>query len=76
MKLIKKKAKYLKIPIIGLSTKSTLKAAENKIPIVSSLVKKTGYNTKINEIEKKFSDLNHGKYFDAPEFAVEVLMQD
>ena len=53
-----------------------MKAAENKIPIVSSLVKKTDYDTEINEIEKKFSDHNDGKYFAAPEFAVEVLTQD
>ena len=31
----------------------TLSAAENKIPSVSSLVKKTDYNTKISELEKK-----------------------
>ena len=28
----------------------------------SDLVKKTNYNTKINEIEKKISDNNHEKY--------------
>ena len=30
-----------------------LSAVENKIPSVSSLVKKTDYNTKISELEKK-----------------------
>ena len=39
-----------------------LTALENKIPNVSSLVKKNDYNTKINEIEKKITDHNHDKY--------------
>ena len=30
--------------------------------------KKTDYNTKINEIEKKISDHNHDKYITTPEF--------
>ena len=43
-----------KIPgITGLATNSALTAVENKIPDVSSLVKKTDYNTKISEIEDK-----------------------
>ena len=41
---------------------------ENKIPSVSSLVKKTDYNTKITEIEKKLTDHNHDKYITTPEF--------
>ena len=41
---------------------------ENKIPSVSSLVKKTDYNTKITEVEKKVNNHNHDKYFTAPEF--------
>ena len=36
-----------------LVTKTPLTAVENKILDVDSLVKKTDYNTKINEIEKK-----------------------
>ena len=36
-----------------LVTKTPLTAVENKIIDVGSLVKKTDYNTKINEIEKK-----------------------
>ena len=41
----------------------------NKIPDVSSLVKKkTDYNPKISEIEKKVSDHNHDKYITTPEF--------
>ena len=41
---------------------------ENKIPSVSSLVKKTDYDTKISELEKKLTDHNHGKYITTPEF--------
>ena len=36
--------------ISGLATNSALTAVENKMPNVSSLVKKTDYNTKISEI--------------------------
>ena len=43
-------------------------AVENKIPDVSSLVKKTDYNTSISEIEKKLTDHNHDKYITTPEF--------
>ena len=43
-------------------------AIENKIPNVNSLVKKTDYDTKINEIEKKITDHNHDKYITTPEF--------
>ena len=58
-----------KIPnITNLSTTGSLTAVENKIPIVSDLVKKkTDYNTKINEIEKKITDHNHDKHFTTPE---------
>ena len=35
---------------------------ENKIASVSNLVKKTDYNTKISELEKKLTDHNHDKY--------------
>ena len=41
---------------------------ENEIPSVSSLVKKTDYNTKITETEKKLTDHNHDKYITTPEF--------
>ena len=43
-------------------------AAENNIPDVSSLVKKTYYNTKITEIEKKLTDHDRDKYITTPEF--------
>ena len=39
--------------ITDLATTSALTAVENKIPNVNNLVKKTDYNTKINEIVKK-----------------------
>ena len=39
--------------ITNLATNSAVTAVENKILSVSNLVKKTEYNTKINEIEKK-----------------------
>ena len=58
-----------KIPsITGLPTSSALTAVENKIPDVSSLVEKTNYDTKIPDIEKKITDLDHDKYFTTPEF--------
>ena len=41
---------------------------ENKIPNVSSLVKKTDYNTKITEIENKLNNHNHDEYIDTSEF--------
>ena len=43
-------------------------AVENKIPNVSSLVKKTDYNTNISEIEKNVTNHNHDKYVTTPEF--------
>ena len=44
-------------------------AAENKIPDVSNLVRKTDYDTKISETEKKLTDHNHHKYITTPEFS-------
>ena len=53
-----------KIPdIINSATK-----IENKIPDISNLVNKTGYNTKLTEIENKLTDHNHEKYIDTQEF--------
>ena len=37
----------------GLATNSTLTAVKNNVPDVSSLVKKSDYVTKLNEIEKE-----------------------
>ena len=47
---------------------SVLTAVENKIPDVSSLIKKTDYNTKIAKIENKVNDNNDDKYITTPEF--------
>ena len=58
-----------KIPdVSSLATKAVLTAVENKIPKVRSLVKKTNYDTKISELEKKLTDHNHEKYITSPEF--------
>ena len=49
------------------------------LPSVSNLVKKTDYNTNINEIEKNISDHDHDKKFTTPEFnelRAENLLQD
>ena len=54
--------------ISGLVTTSTLTAVENKIPIVGNSVKKTSYDTKNSELEKKPTDHNHDKYITTPEF--------
>ena len=48
-----------KIPSITiLATNSELTAAENKIPDVNSLVKKTDFNIKVTEIEGKIPDVS------------------
>ena len=54
--------------IIGLATNAALTAVETKIPNISSLVKKTDYNTRITEIEKKPTDDNNDKCINTPEF--------
>ena len=54
--------------VSSLATKTALAMAKNKIPNSSSLLKKTDYNTKITEIEKKLTDHNHDKYIATPEF--------
>ena len=65
--ILLKKAKLTelenKIPYISsLAAKTSSTAAENKIPSVGNLAKKTDYDTKITEIEKKFTDHNYDKY--------------
>ena len=59
-----------------LATTSALTAVQNKIPDLSSLVKKTDYNAKISEIEKKVTDHNHDKYITTPEFNGSCLKRD
>ena len=61
-----KKTEYDKL--VGKVDNSALIAVENKTPDVSILVKKTDYNRKISDIEKKIIDHNHDKYITTPEF--------
>ena len=51
-----------------MATKTALTVVENKLPDVSSLVRKTNYDTKISELEIKITDHNHDKYITTPEF--------
>ena len=51
----------------SLVTKNALTAVENPIPDVSTLVKKTNYDTDISEPEKKLTNCNHDKYITNPE---------
>ena len=53
--------------ITNLATKTTLNAVENKISSVSNLVRKTNYDKKINEFERKTTDHNHDKYITTTE---------
>ena len=47
---------------------TALTNVENKTPDVSNLVKKTDYNTKVSEIERKIADRSHDKYITTLEF--------
>ena len=59
----------IQIPSISaFTTKSALTAVENKIPDISSLVKKTDYSANVNEVEKRVTDHNHDKYITTAEF--------
>ena len=51
----------------GLAIHPALTAIENKIPYVSSLVKKADCDIKTSDIEKKITDHNHDKYITTPE---------
>ena len=44
--------------ISNLATKTLVKYVENKIPDISNLVKKSGYNTKITEVENNVKKLH------------------
>ena len=66
LKLVNQKIKYQALGVQ--QTNSALTAVENKIFDISSLVKKTDYNTNITEIENKPTDHNHDKYITNPEF--------
>ena len=66
--------------ITKLTTTLDLTAAENKIPNVSNLVKKTDYNTITSKIESKiFTDHDLDKYITTQELSkltTEILLQD
>ena len=53
--------------ISELATTCVLTTDWNKIPSISTLVKKTDYDTKINELEKKLTDHKRDKYITTPE---------
>ena len=54
--------------VTNLDSTTAFTTVENKMPNVSNLVKKTDYNTKVIEIEKKISDHGLDKYIATPEF--------
>ena len=54
--------------ITNLATATALTVVESKMPNVINLVRKTDYNTKINETEKKITDHNLDKYITTLEF--------
>ena len=63
-KVVNQTAKCLTLLVY---TNSALNTVENKIPNAISLFKRTDYNAKVNEIEKKVTDHNHYKYVTTPE---------
>ena len=56
------------IPSINNLATTAALSVENEIPDVSNLVKKTDYNTKVNEIKKKITDNSYDKYSTTPDF--------
>ena len=54
--------------MVLLTSTTVLTAVENKTPNVSNVVKKTNYNTKISEIEKKITDHDYDRCITTPEF--------
>ena len=55
--------------VTNLATKTVLTTVQNKIPDISSLAKKTDYDTKVTEIEINLNNHNHDKYIDTQEFS-------
>ena len=53
--------------VSSLAIKTAWTVVENKMPVIG-LVKKTNYDTKISELEKKLPDNNHDKDITTPEF--------
>ena len=58
--------------INNLATSSSLTAVENKKHSVSNLVKKTDYNTTINDIEKKITDHDHDEYITTTSILIQI----
>ena len=56
------------LDISGLAAKTALTAVDNNTPDVNSSIKKTNYDTKISELEKKLNDHNRDKCIATPEF--------
>ena len=54
--------------VSSLAIKIALSAVKNKMPSVSSLIKKADYNTKIGQIGKKLTDHNNDKFITIVEF--------
>ena len=55
--------------ISGLAKNAALTEVKNKIPNINSLVKKTDYDVKSTEIEKKLTGHNHNKHITTSEFS-------
>ena len=56
-------------------TKSALMLLKMKYQMLGSLVKKTNYDTKISELEKKLTDYNHDDYITTPDVVKARLAQ-
>ena len=54
--------------LVGLATSSALTAVKNEIHDASNLVKKTDYDTKINEVKKEDTNHNQAKCITTSEF--------
>ena len=63
--ILLKKNKYEKD---GSDFEDKISKTGKKIPDVNDLIKKTDYDTKISEAEKKITDHDHDKYITTPEF--------
>ena len=57
-----------------LLTTTALTAVENKIPDVSNFVRKTDYNTEINEIKNKITTDHHAKYITTQEIIIREVL--
>ena len=67
--------KNKKFNITNLATITSFTADENMIPNVSTLVKKTAYNTKIRQVEKKIT-IDNFKYMSTQKLNQNILYQN